>query len=453
MQGSYMKKKILTAIQLLIAFSLLLSVSGCRFPLLKDERPNFLIIVTDDQRFDTMEYMPNTQQTIFDAGVTFSHGYITTPFCCPSRASILTGLYAHNHYVLENTDKLRLPTLVVDLQKNGYYTGLVGKYLNSWDGEARPEFDYWVSFFGGTVPNYYDPELNINGKWEKKTGYMTYLFEDYVKEYLEEATNQRKPFFLLFAPNAPHAPFTPLKEDKELLTDLAPFRPPNYNEEDISDKPSSIANKPIIGEGGAESIDATRRRQLLTLISLDRSIGSIMEKLKETGELDNTVVIFLSDNGKHWGEHRMDTKSTAYEEVVKVPFAMRYPALVPTPYVEDKLVANIDIAPTIYELSETRMPEIIDGQSLVKLLNRSGEWRSSLLLEAWPDRGHWVSMHTEQYVYIETENDKSEFYDLAVDPYEMDNGIDNPIYQSIILELQQELQKEKEPRLPEPPKE
>ena len=448
-----MKKKILTAIQLLIAFSLLLSASGCRFPLLKDERPNFLIIVTDDQRFDTMEYMPNTQQTIFDAGVTFSHGYITTPFCCPSRASILTGLYAHNHYVLENTDKLRLPTLVVDLQKNGYYTGLVGKYLNSWDGEARPEFDYWVSFFGGTVPNYYDPELNINGKWEKKTGYMTYLFEDYVKEYLEEATNQRKPFFLLFAPNAPHAPFTPLKEDKELLTDLAPFRPPNYNEEDISDKPSSIANKPIIGEGGAESIDATRRRQLLTLISLDRSIGAIMEKLKETGELDNTVVIFLSDNGKHWGEHRMDTKSTAYEEVVKVPFAMRYPALVPTPYVEDKLVANIDIAPTIYELSETRMPEIIDGQSLVKLLNRSGEWRSSLLLEAWPDRGHWVSMHTEQYVYIETENDKSEFYDLAVDPYEMDNAIDNPIYQSIILELQQELQKEKEPRLPEPPKE
>ena len=448
-----MKKKILTAIQLLIAFSLLLSVSGCRFPLLKDERPNFLIIVTDDQRFDTMEYMPNTQQTIFDAGVTFSHGYITTPFCCPSRASILTGLYAHNHYVLENTDKLRLPTLVVDLQKNGYYTGLVGKYLNSWDGEARPEFDYWVSFFGGTVPNYYDPELNINGKWEKKTGYMTYLFEDYVKEYLEEATNQRKPFFLLFAPNAPHAPFTPLKEDKGLLIDLAPFRPPNYNEEDISDKPSSIANKPIIGEGGAESIDATRRRQLLTLISLDRSIGSIMEKLKETGELDNTVVIFLSDNGKHWGEHRMDTKSTAYEEVVKVPFAMRYPALVPTPYVEDKLVANIDIAPTIYELSETRMPEIIDGQSLVKLLNRSGEWRSSLLLEAWPDRGHWVSMHTEQYVYIETENDKSEFYDLAVDPYEMDNSIDNPIYQSIILELQQELQKEKEPKLPEPPKE
>ncbi len=440
-------------LQLILVALLLVSASGCQSLLAKEERPNFLIIITDDQRYDTMEYMPNTRQWIFDQGVTFSSGYVTTPYCCPSRASILTGLYAHNHYVYVNEDKLRLPTLVNDLQDNGYYTGLVGKYLNSWDGEARPEFDYWVSFFGGTVPNYYDPELNINGKWEKKTGYMTYLFEDYVKQYLDEATSQRKPFFLIFAPNAPHAPFTPLKEDKELYTDLPPYRPPNFNEADNSDKPAAIANKPIIDEAGITVIENTRRRQILTLVSLDRSIGAVMEKLKETGELDNTVVIFISDNGKHWGEHRMDTKSTAYEEVVKVPFAMRYPALVPTPYIEDKLVANIDITPTIYELSETEMPEVIDGRSLVQLLNRSGEWRTSLLLEAWPDRGHWTAVHTGQYVYVETENDTSEFYDLSVDPYELDNAINDPQYQSIVLELQQILQKDKEPRLSEPPKE
>jgi len=447
-----MKRKATQFFQFIFVLIMLLPTSSCRVPLIKDERPNFLIIVTDDQRFDTMKYMPNTQRMIFDQGVTFSHGYITTPFCCPSRASILTGLYAHNHYVHVNTNKLYLPTVVDDLHKNGYYTGLVGKYLNSWDGSVRPEFDYWVSFWGGTVPSYNDPELNVNGDWSKHTGYMTYLFEDYVKEYLGKATNQRKPFFLLFAPNAPHAPYTPLKEDKGLLTDLALFRPPSYNEEDMSDKPDSIANKPLFSDERVEEIDNTRRRQLLTLISLDRSIGAIMEKLKETGELDNTVIIFLSDNGKHWGEHRLDTKSTAYEEAVKVPFAMRYPALIPTPYVEDKLVANIDIAPTIYELSETKMPDVIDGLSLVNLLTGNGDWRSSLLLEAWPDRGNWVSMHTEQYVYIETENDKPEFYDLAVDPYEMDNAIDDPQYQSIILELQQTLQKEKEPSLPPPEK-
>ena len=448
-----MYKKIVYVLQFSLAAIMLLSTGGCRFPLAKDNRPNFLIIVSDDQRFDTMDYMPNTQQLIFDQGVTFSSGYITTPFCCPSRASILTGLYAHDHYVHVNTNKLNLPTVVDDLHKNGYYTGLVGKYLNSWDGNARPEYDYWVSFFGGTVPSYYDPELNINGKWEKKTGYMTYLFEDYVKEYLDKATSQRKPFFLLFAPNAPHAPYTPLKEDKGLLQDLAPFRPPSYNEADISDKPSAIANKPLINEEDATVIDNTRRRQLLTLISLDRSIGGIMEKLKETGELDNTVVIYISDNGKHWGEHRLDTKSTAYEEAVKVPFAMRYPPLIPTPYVEGKIVGNIDIAPTVYDLSETKMPDVIDGMSLVNLINGNGEWRSSLMLEAWPDRGHWMSMHTEQYVYIETENDKSEFYDLAVDPYEMENAIDDPQYQSIIQELRQELQKVQIPRLSRPPKE
>jgi arylsulfatase A-like enzyme len=419
-------------------------------PRLNDERPNFLIIVTDDQRFDTMEYMPETQQLIFDQGVTFSSAYVTTPFCCPSRASILTGMYAHNHYVHVNDDPLTFPTVVEDLHKNGYYTGLVGKYLNSWKGEARPEYDYWASFFGGTLPNYYDPNLNINGTWEKKTGYSTYLFRDYAMEFLDQASQQRKPFLLLFAPNAPHAPYTPLKEDKSLYTDLPPYRPPNYNEADISDKPAAIADKPLLTEEDSTQIENTRRRQIQTLVSLDRSIGEVMKKLEQTGELDNTVVVFISDNGKHWGEHRMDTKSTAYEESVKVPFALRYPPLVPAPYIEDKLVANIDIAPTIYELSETPIPSTADGLSLLNLLRGEEEWRSHLLLEAWPERGHWTAVHTGQYVYIETDDDLSEFYDLAADPYEMDSRLDDPEYQSIILELKEILEREEQPRTAPP---
>ena len=416
-----------------------------------DERPNFLIIITDDQRFDTMEYMPNTQSLIFDQGVTFSHGYVTTPFCCPSRASILTGMYAHNHNVHVNEEKLKFTTVVQDLHKNGYYTGLVGKYLNSWNGDARPEFDYWVTFFGGTVPNYYDPDLNVNGKWQKMTGYITYLFKDYVNAFLDKATSQRKPFLLIFAPNAPHPPYTPAKEDTSLYTDLPPFRPPSYNEADISDKPLSIAGKQLLDEEGSAQIDRIRRRQILTLVALDRSMAEILAKLKETGEMDNTVIIFISDNGKHWGEHRMESKSTAYEESVKVPFALRYPPLVPTPYIEDKLVANIDIAPTIYELSDTPIPSTVDGLSMVGLLSGTGDWRDHLLLEAWPDRGHWTAIHTGQYVYVETDNDLSEFYDLETDPYQMDNMINNKKYQSIILELQADLQKDKVPRtiLPE----
>lgn len=437
----------------LLSIFVMLILQACQsLPRLNDKRPNFIIIITDDQRFDTMQYMPNTQKLIFDQGVTFSHGYITTPFCCPSRSSILTGLYAHNHYVHVNQDKLKFPTVVEALHKNGYYTGLVGKYLNSWNGEARPEFDYWVSFFGGTVPNYYDPKLNVNGTWEKKTGYMTYLFEDYVKDYLEKATNQRKPFLLIFAPNAPHAPYTPFKDDKGLFPDLPPFRPPNYNEADISDKPASITKKPLFTAVEDAQVDNTRHRQILTLVALDRSIGAIMQKLTETGELDNTVVIFLSDNGIHWGEHRLDGKSSAYEESVKVPFALRYPALVPNPYIENKLVANIDIAPTIYELSETTMPKIMDGLSLTSLLQNNGSWRSTLLMEAWPDRGHWTAIHTGDSIYIETDNDLSEFYDLNTDPYELDNMINNPADQARITELKVILQKEVQPRTTPPPK-
>jgi len=292
--------------------------------------------------------------------------------------------------------------------------------------------------------------LNINGNWEKKTGYITYLFKDYAIEFLDLASQQRKPFFLLFTPNAPHAPYTPLKEDKGLYTDLPLYRPPNYNEEDITDKPTSIAEKPLLTEENSTQIENTRRRQILTLVSLDRSIGEVMNKLEGIGELDNTVVIFISDNGKHWGEHRMDTKSTAYEESIKVPFAMRYPPLVSEPYIEGKLAANIDIAPTIYELSETAMPAIIDGMSLVNLLEGDEEWRSTLLLEAWPDRGHWTAVHTGNSIYIETDNDLSEFYDLEIDPYELENRIDVLDYQSIILELKEVLRQEKEPRTAPP---
>ncbi len=432
-------------------FLFILIFQSCSvLPLGKDERPNFLIIITDDQRFDTMEYMPNTQELIFDQGVTFSNGYITTPFCCPSRASILTGMYAHNHDVHVNEDKLEFPTFVEDLNARGYYTGLVGKYLNSWKGEARPEFDYWVSFFGGTVPNYYDPNLNVNGTWQKKTGYITYLFKDYVIEFLQAAARQRKPFLLIFAPNAPHAPFTPAKEDKGLLTDLPLHRPPNFNEADIADKPSSISGRPQLTEEEIQQIEKTRRRQLLTLMALDRSIGEIMKELEEIGELDNTVVIFISDNGKHWGEHRLDSKSSAYEEAVKAPFALRYPPLVPTPYIEDKLAANIDIAPTIYELSEIPLPASVDGLSLVSLLKSDSDWRTKLLLEAWPDRGHWTSVHSEQYVYIETDDDLSEFYDLTMDPYELDNKINDPNYRATIQEFKSFLDEEKPPKTSQP---
>lgn len=437
----------------LILFTLIAVVlSGCRgVPRINDQRPNIIIIVTDDQRFDTMEYMPNTQQLIFDEGVTFSKGYITTPFCCPSRSSILTGMYAHNHWVKVNENDLNFTTIFEDIYKNGYFTGLVGKYLNSWKGETRPEFDYFASMWGGTLKSYYDPDLVVNGTWSKHSGYVTYIFRDYVLEFLDVASNQPRPFILLYAPNAPHAPYTPAEEDKGLYQDLPPFRPPNFDEVDISDKPLSISERPQLSEEDIANIENTRRRQILTLTSLDRTMPDIFNKLKEIGELDNTIIFFISDNGKHWGEHRLDSKSTAYEESVKVPFAIRYPPLIPTPYVDDHLVANIDIAPTIYDLTGTTPSNKMDGTSLLPLFTNPDSWtRDHILLEAWPDRGAWTAIHTGDSIYVETVDDLSEFYDLTIDPYEMENRINDPAYQDIISQLKIYLETESKPNTTRP---
>ncbi len=429
--------------RLVLAIIILAILGGCSVN--NAPRPNFLIIITDDQRYDTLEYMPNTRAGIFDAGVTFSKAYVTTPFCCPSRSSIFTGMYAHNHRVLKNNDPLNIETVMLALHENGYYTGLVGKYLNSWAGEARAEFDYWVSFKGGESA-YKDPVLNVNGEWDMRPGYITYILSDYAIEFLDKASKQPEPFVLIFAPNAPHTPATPAEEDLPLYDQLPDYSVPSLNEEDTSDKPTSISNKQLLKTDELKLLDDKRRREILTLVALDRKIGEILDKLEETGQLDNTVIIFLSDNGLHWGEHRMDSKSTFYEESAHVPFAMRYPALVPTPYVEDRLVGNIDIAPTMYQLAGLSIPYRVDGRSLTDLFKPNKKWRDHILLEAWPPRGVWAAIHTGRYVYAETEGDLSEFYDLEVDPYQLENQIDNPEYQDIIAGLKKQLEKDKKPK-------
>lgn len=430
-----MQKKAITLLQTLFIAIFLLPATGCQFPFQKDERPNILIIVTDDQRYGTMEYMPNTQKLIFDQGVTFTNGFVTTPLCCPSRASILTGMYAHNHGIRENNDKLKYTTFMEVLHENGYYTGLVGKYLNSWKGEKRPEYDFWVSYFKGETV-YYRPDLNVNGEWVRygEDQYVTYILGDHAVDFLNKATKQNKPFVLLFTPNAPHQPTTPAVEDEGLLTDLAPYRPPSFNEADMSDKPEWVANRPLLTDDEIKEIDTYRRDQLLTLISLDRTIGRIMTTLEDTGELDNTLVLFLSDNGQFWGEHRFGTsKNRYYDENVHVPFAIRYPPLVPTPYIEDEIVANIDIAPTAFDLAGIPLPNSMDGISILPLLRGETNWRKYLLLEGGILDGSYVGVRSKEYFYGEN-NGYPEFYDMKTDPFQLENLINNPNYLELITQ-------------------
>lgn len=411
---------------------------------LKDKRPNFLIILTDDQRYDTLQYMPQTKQKIFDQGVTFDHGYITTPLCGPSRTSILTGNLAQNTKVRTNNDVNSNRTFIEDFHANGYYTGLVGKYLNYWKGDARPEFDSWVSFFKGEAP-YSDPDLNVDGVWREHIGYTTDILGTYSISFVENAVAQRKPWVLLYAPVAPHEPAEPDVKDLALYPDLVLHRPPSFNEEDVSDKPDWFTKKELLTDDEIVKIDAFRREQILSLTSLDRAIGKLIDRLEDKGELDNTMIIFLSDNGKFWGEHRISSKNSFYEEAVKVPFGIRYPPLTPDPYIENRLVANIDIAPTLYELANIKPRADMDGLSLVPLLQGAKNWRDSLLIEGWPPRGVFAALHTGQFVYAETIGDKTELYDLDKDPYQLENLAYDPEYAEMVQGFHEKLKNIKEP--------
>jgi len=438
-----MKNKQTGLLPLLLITSIILSTSGCGSLFKKDERPNIIIMVSDDQRFDTMEYMPLTQKAIFDQGVTFTNGFVTSPLCCPSRASILTGMYVRDHGVYNNDTELFHETFIDIMHKNGYYTGLIGKYLNSWKGEMRPEFDYWVAFSKGES-RYYNPRLNVNGTWSRhQDQYITYAFGDYAVDFINKASKKNKPFVLLFTPNAPHQPAQPADEDKGLLKDLPPFRPPSFNEEDMSDKPSWLATRPLLTPEEIQESDIFRRDQILTLFSLDRTIDQVMNALKESGELDNTFILYLSDNGKFWGEHRITSKNAFYDEASRVPFAIRYPALIPNPYIDtDHAVANIDIAPTALALAGIPIPDWMDGKSILDLFANSSTWREGVMLEGYPDRGLYSAFHTGKYVYAETLDGDStflEFYDLQKDPYQMNNAINEPEYQDMIKEYKQQL--------------
>jgi N-acetylglucosamine-6-sulfatase len=419
--------------------------------------PNILLIITDDQRYDTMFAMPRTQELIFDQGVEFNKAYTTTARCCPSRASIFTGMYAHNHGVLTNDMPLDKRTFVQTLDSAGYYTGVIGKYLNSYptnvSDRPRPEFDVWNVYPGNSTGSpYFDITMNIDGKVQLMEGYQTYILRDLAVSFIEDASQREEPFLLLFNPFAPHLPAKPALGDDDLYLDLEAHRPASFNEEDMSDKPEWLAGQPLLSERAMERVDNRRLHQLQSLHSLDMAIEDIIQELERQGELDNTIIIYMSDNGLFWGEHRLDNgKIWVYEPSTHVPFSIRYPAAIDKPFKTDALVANIDIAPTLFDLLGLPTQEEMDGRSLMPLLRGEAvAWRDYLLIEGWPVQVRPVeyapffqAIHTGRYVYVETEGDITEFYDLFVDPYQIDSQPDNPEYADIISNLQHFLEEER----------
>ncbi|CAA9459859.1 MAG: Putative sulfatase [uncultured Rubrobacteraceae bacterium] len=442
------------------------------------DRPNVVFVLADDMRADDFEYMPQTRQLLAEEGLAFENAFVTHSLCCPSRASILRGQYTHNHQVWTNNppdggfSEFRSmghedSTVATWLKEEGYQTALIGKYLNGYarrDEETHvpPGWDEWHGVLGGG--SYYDYRLNENGQVVSYGGdeqdYQTDVLADKARDYVRRVAKSASPspFFLYLAPGTPHGPFVPAPRHEGAYGEDGPGvgapRPPSFYESDVSDKPEWVRDLPLLesveettdaGEeateegatgsdeesaiGTEEMIDSAYRNRLEMLLSLDEMVAGLVDELRAAGELDNTYVFFTSDNGYHFGEHRINQgKRTVYEETVRVPLAVRGPG-VPAGAVE-QMALNIDHAPTIAELTGASAPEFVDGRSLAPFLRGAPPeiWRSAFLIQHYSggNAQHrsvptYAAVRTETHKYVDYENGDRELYDLEADPYELES--------------------------------
>lgn len=417
--------------------------------------PNIVLIVTDDQRWDTLWAMPTVRSQLLDRGVAFGNGFVVNSICCPSRASILTGKYSHSTGVYRdvpphggfttfaNGGEDR-STIATWLDAAGYRTALLGKYLNGYGANQAhvvPDgWDYWVAFTsergnGG----YFDYSVSIDGIGRSYGGeesdYSTDVLADLADSFIR-TTRPAKPLFLYFAPNAPHRPAIPAPRHRDAFADLAPYRPPSFNEPDVSDKPAHVRALPALGTSEQAGTDTFRRDQYRTLLAVDDALRTILTALRDTERLSNTLLVFTSDNGLLWGEHRWTHKAVAYEESIRVPMVIRYDPMVSDPRTDNHLVTNIDLAPTVAEAAGVEAPRA-EGRSLIPLLSTPEQpWRRVFLVEHLRDPAGRVptycAVRTMRYAYIAYGTGEEELYDLSVDAYETENVASDPAFASVL---------------------
>lgn len=403
--------------------------------------PNIVLVVTDDQRWDSLWAMPTVQSELVARGVQFENAMVTNAWCCPSRASILTGQYSHSSGVYTNGGRhggfgafRDQSTLATWLRGAGYRTGLFGKYFNGYGGTyIPPGWDDFAAFGAyGTKNNggaYFNYELNVNGVLRRfgsaEKDYSTDVLASMAREFIE-TTGGEQPFFLLFAPFAPHGPATPAPRHSHAFTGALFEPPPSFNEVDVSDKPWFIQNLSL-QSGGTSAYSRPLVKAGRSLLAVDEAIASFVQSLESSGRLSNTVVVLTSDNGFSRGEHRWQGKETAYEETIRVPLVVRYDALGAAPRSDESLVLNIDIAPTLAELAGVPAPDA-DGSSFRSLLTAAGSpWRSDFLIEHLQGSVKdpvptYCVVRSARHKYVSYATGEQEFYDLAADPYELANG-------------------------------
>lgn len=463
-------------------FSLLTSTAAALTALLPFARaeepappqpPNIVFVLIDDMRWDVMSCAghpfvktPNIDR-IAASGVRFTNAFVTTSLCSPSRASFLTGAYAHTHGVRVNAKMepdRSVPTFPRLLQRAGYETAFIGKWHMKYEPEPRPGFDYWLSFPG--QGSYIDPDFNENGRNFKRKGYMTDLLTEYAVSYLERPRS--KPFCLCLSHKAMHGEFIPAERHKRLYEDIHLPAPASYRD-DLRGKPRWQREVRLRGgrlkhpvpPGGIpdavepEAWDLTSERGKnrmnwhRTLAAIDEGLGQLLDTLRKTGVADNTVIIFAGDNGFFLGEHGRPDKRLAYEESMRIPLLISGTGVKPRGIQAGQMVLNIDVAPTILDLAGVKIPSTMQGRSLGPMLaGDKPPWRTSFLYEYFKE--DWLpgiptmqAVRTANWKYVRYPDidDVAELYDLTRDPQEMHNRIDDPGAKNQLAKMRTELER------------
>jgi len=431
----------LAAVAFIAAAALPASAAAAAAP----ERPNIVLVLTDDQRWDTLGAMPTVMRELVARGVKFENAFAVNPTCCPSRATILTGDHSHSTGVWANggphggSDWFdHASTIAPLLQEQGYRTAFLGKYLNHYGGWAPPFLDRWFRPPGwdtwlGNGGGYVGYPIQVAGLMTRHEGeerYLTDVLASAAVSFLQE--DETTPFFLLVAPYAPHHPAVPAERHAGAFAAEPALRPPAYDEPDVSDKPRWVRAQPRLSEARAERLDALRRRQLETLLAVDEGVARILGALRASERLENTLVAFASDNGLHWGEHRLvNRKSSPYEESIRIPLVVRWDALVDRPRRDARIVGNLDLAPTFAEAAGAATAGM-DGESLLPLLaagpGDTPPWRSRILVESMPGEGEvgaeipaYCAVRDARWKYVVYATRDEELYDLAADGDELEN--------------------------------
>ena len=402
-------------------------------------RPNILVVMTDDLDNSLMEYMPETRRLVGDQGMTFSRFFVSLSLCCPSRATFLTGRYAHNHGVITNEpgghalfEPHERQTLVTELQRLGYRTGLLGKYFNAYGqtlGEPPwpipPGWSVWKVLVppspgGGYFTSFTNNESGQRIEYRDED-YHTDVIAGQAEQFIRE---QLGPWFLFVSPVAPHTPSPPARRHENVPVILGAWSP-SFDEEDISDKPRWIHRFRRFDPARIAAAELLRTKRARAVMAVDEMIERLVRTLEKTGQLANTHIVFTSDNGYHFGEHRIPHgKQTPYDASIRVPLLWRGPGV--STGITRTLAVNVDLAPTFLHLAGGVRPTWMDGRYLSGALRGGGTGRRVVLLEHPVPSPlgvpRFYGLRTARYTYVYNyDTREQELYDHVTDPDEMTN--------------------------------